>query len=421
MKVLWFSNTPSNACDFLKEDTVGGGWIKSLDKALQSKVDLHVAFYYPKMTTPFKYLNTTYYPIGSKSWKLAALTGFIYKRKFVDRKDQAKYLDIINSVNPDIIHIHGTENPFGFITSITNIPVITSIQGCITVYYHKFFSGFDKKSLHENRIDLSKSFKQNLFKKSFLSNYKEMKRMMERERSNMQGMKLIIGRTEWDRRIASILAPQCKYFIGNEMLRDGFYSKTWESVKSDKLILHTTTSNNPYKGFETICQALIELTKSHHIPIEWRISGLYSNDSIVKVVKKKLGRQFPAKQLVFLGKLREKELIEKMLEAQIFVFTSHIENSSNSICEAMLLGMPCIATYTGGTVSLLENGKEGILIQDGDPWSLAGAILELFNNPGRTAQYGQNARQRALIRHDKEGIVNELLSIYQDIISNNSK
>lgn len=415
MKVLWFSNTPCNACDYLHEDVVGGGWLKSLDKALQNSVDLHVAFYYPKKTTPFKYLNTTYHPIGNKNWKLIALTS-IFKRKFIDKKDQSLYLEIINHVKPDIIHIHGTENPFGFITYLTDIPVVTSIQGCITVYHHKFFTGFDKKSLREPRIDFTKSIKQNLFRKSFLSNYSDMIRMMKRERSNMLGTKFIIGRTEWDRRIASILAPRSQYFVGNEMLRDGFYDKIWKTGKNDKLILHSTTSNNPYKGFETICQALMELAEKLTVPIEWRISGLDSSDSIVKVVRKKLGSLFPEKQLVFLGKLKEDDLIERMLEAQIFVCTSHIENSSNSICEAMLLGMPCIATYTGGTVSLLDNGNEGILIQDGDPWSLAGAILELYRNQELAVKYGQNARLRALIRHDKQKIVSELLAVYEGIL-----
>jgi glycosyltransferase involved in cell wall biosynthesis len=117
--------------------------------------------------------------------------------------------------------------------------------------------------------------------------------------------------------------------------------------------------------------------------------------------------------------LNERELIEKLKEAHIYIMPSHIENSSNSLCEAMILGMPCIATYAGGTGSILKDGEEGILIQDGDPWAMAGAILELYRNKELSIKYGINARNRALKRHDKNKIVNDLLEIYKNISLSN--
>ena len=57
--------------------------------------------------------------------------------------------------------------------------------------------------------------------------------------------------------------------------------------------------------------------------------------------------------------------------------------------------------------------------QDGDPWALAGAIIELINNPQQAIQYGQNARKKALKRHDRDDIVKSLLETYQDIIDLN--
>jgi glycosyltransferase involved in cell wall biosynthesis len=87
----------------------------------------------------------------------------------------------------------------------------------------------------------------------------------------------------------------------------------------------------------------------------------------------------------------------------------------------MLLGMPCIATFAGGTGSMLKDGEEGIMIQDGDPWALAGSILELYRDPVKAQKYGQNARQRALIRHDKETITNGLIDIYQKVLDLNFK
>ena len=97
---------------------------------------------------------------------------------------------------------------------------------------------------------------------------------------------------------------------------------------------------------------------------------------------------------------------------------SHIENSPNNLCEAMLLGMPCITTLAGGSDSILINKKEGLVIQDGDPWSMAGAVLELRNNWSEALIYGQKAREHALKRHDINSIIKSLLQTYQTIIEN---
>ena len=83
----------------------------------------------------------------------------------------------------------------------------------------------------------------------------------------------------------------------------------------------------------------------------------------------------------------------------------------------MVLGMPVIATYTGGTGSLLTDKKEGILIQDGDAYSMAGAILELINNPEYATELGKNASLRARERHNPAAITNDLISIYSKMIS----
>jgi glycosyltransferase involved in cell wall biosynthesis len=95
---------------------------------------------------------------------------------------------------------------------------------------------------------------------------------------------------------------------------------------------------------------------------------------------------------------------------------SHIENSPNNLCEAMILGMPCVATFAGGTASMLKDGAEGVLVQDGDPWVMAGAILELINDNNKAVLFGKNARERALVRHNKTTIVSELLASYDSII-----
>lgn len=414
MKVLWFTNTPSLGEQYLsKSSNVGGGWIKSLDKEMQKKVDLHIAFYHKENILPFKYGNTHYYPIYKGKESLFRKYINSKKSRIILREDVKKYLDIINKVQPDIIHIHGTENPFGYIIEKVDILVVISIQGNITVYHHKYLSGLEKEYLNITNGLIYRLFGYKPFKTS----YKMFKSMKRREKDGLSQCKNIIGRTSWDRRLSSVLAPNSSYYHCDEILREGFYRNEWKSHRNEKLVIFTTNGNGFYKGFETLCHAISLLIESGYTNFEWRVAGISKNDLIVKAVKKKLKSLYPKTNLVLRGKLSEQDLIDNLLKSNLYVMSSHIENSPNNLCEAMILGMPCIATYVGGTGSLLNNGKEGILIQDGDPWAMAGAIIECFNNPKKSVVYGQNARIRALKRHDKNVISDELLRIYQRILS----
>jgi glycosyltransferase involved in cell wall biosynthesis len=414
-KVLWFSNTPANSDEYFNRKLAGtGGWLKSLDKALQDKLDLHIAFYHDQNSDCFRYENTQYYPIP----KYKNLFGELKERalnEVIDKKHLRVYLNLIDKIKPDIIHIHGTENPFGCIIDQTDIPVIVSIQGNITVYLHKYCSGIESEYLKLKNINIS-DIKTLVLPHSFKNSRNKFIKMQRREEKNLKHCKYVIGRTDWDRRISRILAPERTYFHNDEILRANFYHAEWTPKDRQKIILHTTNSNSFYKGFETICLALHELDKIG-IDCEWRVAGINNNDLIVKVVKRKIKNKFSQKNLKLLGRLTENELIEKLLEADIYVMPSHIENSPNNLCEAMILGMPCIGTFAGGTGSLLRDGHEGILVQNGDPWAMAGAVLELIEDYDRAVLLGKKARKRALVRHDKDRVVRGLTDIYKKILN----
>jgi len=414
IKILWFSNTPANADEFFNNELKDtGGWLKSLDKELQTAVDLSIAFL-GNNDTPFKYKNTSYYPVKLKITRVdKLLIKCLNIHRFRGYFNEC--IDIINKVKPDIIHIHGTESIFGEIIGKVDIPVVVSIQGNITVYKHKYFSGIERRFIY-GYLNKPINIKSLFFKNDVQTRYKLFTRQSINEKRYLAKSKYIIGRTDWDRRISSILSPDSNYYHCDEILRDSFYTNDWIPKNKPSKIIHTTTGDSVYKGLETICYALNLL---NHIGfyVEWRLAGVTDNDLIVNLVKRKLKKDYPGKGLIFLGNLSGDQLTRRMLEADIYVMPSHIENSPNSLCEAMILGMPCISTFAGGSGSLLKDKEEGIVVQDGDPWSMAGAIKEMFNDFTHAVSYGQNARKKALLRHSKEKIVKDLLDIYNKIIN----
>ena len=404
MKVLWFSNTPAYGENYLQISGVRGGWLKSLDRAIKNKVELHIAFYFTKYVEPFEYEGVHYYPISNLNWKFNVLKKIVFG-EFIDQDDLPLYLSIINQVQPDVIHIHGSENPFGCLFTKTDIPVVMSFQGCETVNFHKYFSGIEKEYLTGMQFDMP-SLKSFITQTTYKRQFKKYAKTKERELRNLTNCPAVIGRTDWDRRVSRVLSPASIYYCNNEVLRSVFYHSVWDKTFSEIIIVHSTIGDSFTKGLETICETLF-LLHSLGKKIEWRIAGIKVSDVIYKIVRKKMQSRFPTHSLVLLGEVNESDLFTKMNEADIYVMPSHIENSPNNLCEAMIIG------------SLLTDKVEGILIQDGDPWSMAGAILELHRNPVWAKQLGTNARTRALERHNKEKIVSDLIEIYSSVIDKN--
>ncbi|MEG0012248.1 MAG: glycosyltransferase [Muribaculaceae bacterium] len=408
MKVLWFCNTPALGEEHLKSRGIGGGWMKALNACIQDKVELSISFLYSD-NKQFKYQNTSYYPIKMKR----SLFNKIFNQIETDeyRNDM---LSIINDVKPDIIHIHGTENPFGTIIDKTDVPIVISMQGILEVINHFYFRGISQKlqNIHNWDNGLLKS----IFAGSpFIREKSFFAKGSKREIKTLINCKNIIGRTDWDKNVTRILAPNSQYFHVGEIMRDSFFYNQWTKHNRKYPILHTTNGNTSYKGFETLCKALTLMHKVGFMAT-WQVAGIAEDDLIVKVVKKALKKDYPHERLVLLGRLDEEQLVNNMLNADMYVMTSHIENSPNNLGEAMTLGMPCIATHAGGTSSLLTSKIEGELIQDGDPWNMAGSIIALFANEGQMSLYSKNAKQKAYNLYSKDMVLKDLLKCYSKIV-----
>ncbi len=412
MKVLWFAPTPALAEGYLNDTPVGGGWIKSLEKSIQNNVDLSISFYHKKNIKPFSLNNTTYFPVTkTKNGLFLKIIKRIFSR-LESENDIASFLKVIDEVKPDIIHIHGTEFIYGLVQNHVKIPTVISIQGNISVYKYKYFSGISFLDV----LKYSKLLSWFSFT-TYINDYFFFKKQAIREKKIFEISNNFIGRTDWDRRVSQILSPGSTYFHNDEIMRDSFYKVQWNGKLNPVLKLFTTNGPTIYKGIETIlyCAALLD---KNNIQFKWQIAGILSTDEIVAIASKSFGINI-SKNIEFLGKISEENLVEKLLDTNIYIATSHIENSPNSLCEALLLGVPCIATNAGGTASLIKDGVDGILIQDGDPYVMAGAIIELQKNYGQAIVYGSKGRERALLRHDKDTIAAGLIDIYKKIAKEN--
>jgi len=318
----------------------------------------------------------------------------------------------IDDFKPDIIQIFGTENKFGMIQSKISIPILIHFQGSVQVVSVKWFTGITRFEQFR-----SSSMRNIIYRKGIYHEYFRFKEKGTREELIIKKCKYFVGRTNFDRRLISLLSPKAKYFHCDEFIRRGFYESQWNLPLSDNISCISILKGVTYKGIDLLLETVALLTRYSAINITLKICGVREAEEVVTILKRKHHRDTSMSRIRFLGNLGTDALISELYDSNFYVHPSYMENSSNSICEAMALGMPVIATNVGGTSSLIQDGVDGLLVQEGEPYSLAAAIVELINNYDYARFLGQNAREKSKHRHNPDVLREKMINIYQTILS----
>lgn len=418
MKVLWFTNTPSL---YSNKDLSGGsklgGWIPSLERIFhRNAVELRIAFHSDVNKLTYDVFdNNNYYliPNFSTTGKLLKLA-----RRWCNLIEDEKYItpmyrDVVEDFKPDIVQIWGSELPYGLAIPHLNIPSILHIQGNLTVNYAKYYCSISRKQLRR-----AANIRQFLKRDDFFFDDKMFIKMARRERMIYSYCKNFFGRTDWDKQLVNIMSPNADYYYCGEILRNPFYDNKWENHSvSEPFRAVSIIRDSIDKGLDLIFDVSWMLSKIG-FNIQWDVIGIDENGFLNQVVKRIKKYDTEKLNVNLLGKKDADEIIEIFGKAHLMINPSHIENSNNSISEAQLFGMPVLSTAVGGIPSLIHHNETGFLVQSGDSWAMAGAILEIKKNYDYAGKVAENARRTALERHDKDKIFGVVIDTYKKLIAN---
>lgn len=118
---------------------------------------------------------------------------------------------------------------------------------------------------------------------------------------------------------------------------------------------------------------------------------------------------------------KQSDLSKYYASASLFVLPSRREGMSNALMEAMLWGLPCIATNISGNNDLIEHGKNGLLVPVADIASVTTAICHLLSHPYKAHEMGLEARTTIKNRMDIDIIADKYIALYRQIIKQSSK
>jgi glycosyltransferase involved in cell wall biosynthesis len=414
MKVLWFTNTPSKASPEFGYNSFGGGWISSLETMLvkENKHNLGICFFYEGDSYKKIEKNGVVY-YGIPLQKENALQRVMHRHRAILNDDQSAFIDtVIADFCPDLVHVFGTEMGYGKILLDKFTKVIFHLQGLTAPYSEVYFPPYFTKKMSF----FSSPVNDMLRGLTYYNDYQLFKKRGQRELEILQSWKYFTGRTDWDRNYTCLVNSSATYFHCEELLRDDFFAAEWRApaldVNRKTLVIGTTINPNFYKGLDLIYK-VIPLLKDY--TIEWKLFGLTGEHDLNRVIKKYLGIKKSNPSIHFYGQTGSADLIKELHACHLFVHPSYIDNSPNSVCEAMLMGMPVLSSAVGGVSSLITHKETGFLFNPQDKYDLAGMIAHLATHYEEAIACGVKARVVALKRHNPEGISHSLNTIYNAI------
>ena len=327
---------------------------------------------------------------------------FLVPKKF-KKSSKPYYSEITKSFKPDVVHIHGTEYGHGldFFETCPEENIVVSIQGLVSIYQRYYFGGIGRMNLIKHitlrdivRADSIFIAQKNMCKRGLI------------EINLLKNVNHVIGRTEWDKCHTWAINPNANYHFCNETLRSNFYNYTWDIKNCEPYSIFLSQAHYPLKGFHQLLKAL-PLILSHFPKTKvyvggnnfftidkWRLNGY--GTLINSIIKK-----YHLESIVnFTGILNEDDMIDRYLKSHIFLCPSSIENSPNSVGEAQLLGVPCVASYVGGIPDMVDSGQTGLLYRFDDIEMLAKSICDIFDNNELANHLSKHGRKVAAERHN---------------------
>ena len=331
---------------------------------------------------------------------------------------------IIEDFRPEIVHLQGTEFDFGnyLLEKKSDYKVISSIQGMISEIAKYYYAGI---SAYDRFINVT--FR-DLLRLTMRQEKKNFEKRGINEINILKKADYIIGRTDWDRSVCSKYGLENKYRKCNENLRNAFYGAEWDYSRMTKHTIFVSQGAIPYKGVHNAIKALA-LIKRKYPDARMRIAGYditqtthgmgrLKQHGYTKYLSKLIKESNLADSIEYIGLLSEEEMLAEYLKANCFIQSSSIENSPNSLGEALLVGTPAIASFVGGTGNFLKHNENGYAYPFEDVGLLAFYIDLLFTDKDICIRFSNNARAEAKKYYNRINNANTMLNIYKEAIKN---
>lgn len=332
---------------------------------------------------------------------------------------EAQFGNTLDKFQPHVIHIWGTE--YGHTLAMVNAAEKRNLLDCLAISIQGLCS---VAARHYNEgvpyaVQRGNTFRDLVRRDNLLGQQEKFRKRGALEVEALKKVRHVIGRTRFDDACTRQIHPQVQYHFCNETLRKDFYEGQWQYETCKKHRIFASGWVFPYKGMHYLLEAFAQILKKYPdatlaVPGKSFLNGSPLRQTRYQKYLADLAQGYGlADKIEFLGKLSGEGMRQAYLDANVFALPSTIENSPNALGEAMILGLPCVASNVGGVSDLMTHDREGYIIPSTAPYLLSYYIDKVFAMEEKAEALGQAAREHALKTHDPEKNLAALLGIYE--------
>lgn len=203
-------------------------------------------------------------------------------------------------------------------------------------------------------------------------------------------------------------------------------------IDLNKFIFKWLVTNNPFtppvkiltvarlteeKGLQHGIRAISKLLKKNpELAFEYRIVG---EGPLKASLKKQVEESGLNKKVLFLGGMNQKDIIQEMQKAHIFLLPSIEEVLPVVLMESLAIGLPAIATNVGSVSQILSDNKSGFIVEKEDVNTLTDKLLFLIERPELWQPMGSAGRKKVEEHYNINALNDKLVNIYENLISKN--
>lgn len=183
------------------------------------------------------------------------------------------------------------------------------------------------------------------------------------------------------------------------------------NIPDGHLVVTTIGRITEQKGYEYLIEAANILIKQQNRKVTFLVVG--KPEETFAKVKSLIQKYSLDKEVRLLGVRRD--IADILAASDVFVLPSLWEGLPNVLLEAMIAGVPVVATDIEPNREVIENNQTGLLVPPKNAPALTEAIMTIVDNPGAAAAFKEAAYQNVLQKFNKDRLVKEYEEFYQSL------
>lgn len=171
------------------------------------------------------------------------------------------------------------------------------------------------------------------------------------------------------------------------------------------------------KGIDRAIRALASIDAPRRPPLVWIAN--FSDHEYQSAMERLAWDAQVA--LTFRLAIPDAQLVDEINRAAVLLYTSRLEPFGFAPLEAGACETPVVAVAEGGVRETIEDGLNGLLVDDDEPGALGRAVLRLIDQPAFAADMGRRARQRVVEHWTWARALDRLEACCQDICERHAR